>query len=100
MTLIRRFVRRVLTFLDRDRRRTSLRARSRPTAISSRTISAGRAHPRRGAPRPRAFRGVEAAKDAQRDARSFAWLEDARRDVRYAVRACSPTIPGSLWPSS
>src|SRR6059036_2631663 len=34
----------------------------------------------------RAFGGVEQAKDRQRDARSFVWLDDARRDVLYAVR--------------
>jgi putative ABC transport system permease protein len=34
----------------------------------------------------RAFTGVEAAKDAQRDTRSFPWLEDARRDLRHAAR--------------
>jgi putative ABC transport system permease protein len=30
--------------------------------------------------------GVEQTKDRHRDARSFRWLEDARRDGRYAVR--------------
>ena len=34
----------------------------------------------------RAFGGVELSKDRQRDARSFVWLEDARRDVGYAAR--------------
>jgi putative ABC transport system permease protein len=34
----------------------------------------------------RAFAGVEQVKDAQRDARSFAWLDEARRDLRLAVR--------------
>jgi hypothetical protein len=34
----------------------------------------------------RAFGGVEQMKDRQRDARSFAWLDDARRDMQYAVR--------------
>jgi predicted permease len=34
----------------------------------------------------RAFGGVEQAKEQQRDARSFVWVEDARRDVGYAVR--------------
>jgi putative ABC transport system permease protein len=34
----------------------------------------------------RAFGGVEQAKDAQRDARSFVWLDEARRDLRLAVR--------------
>ena len=34
----------------------------------------------------RAFGGVEQAKELQRDARSFRWLNDARQDVRYALR--------------
>jgi hypothetical protein len=34
----------------------------------------------------RAFGGVEQAKELQRDTRSFAWLEDGRRDVGYALR--------------
>ena len=50
--------------------------------------------PRRGMTRDearlaarRAFGGVEQAKESHRDARSFAWLDDAWRDVRYALRA-------------
>jgi putative ABC transport system permease protein len=34
----------------------------------------------------RAFGGVEQMKDRQRDARSFVWLDDARRDLGHAVR--------------
>src|SRR5918996_4844073 len=34
----------------------------------------------------RAMGGVEQAKERQRDARSFGWIEDIRRDSRYAVR--------------
>ena len=34
----------------------------------------------------RAFGGIEQAKEQQRDARSFPWIEDARRDLAYAVR--------------
>ena len=34
----------------------------------------------------RAFGGVEQVKELQRDARSFVWLDDARRDVRYAAQ--------------
>jgi len=34
----------------------------------------------------RRFGGVEQAKDRHRDERSFVWLEDARRDLRHAVR--------------
>jgi predicted permease len=41
----------------------------------------------------RAFGGVEQAKEHQRDARSFRWLDDARRDLGYALRALRRT-PG------
>jgi predicted permease len=34
----------------------------------------------------RAFGGVERTKELHRDARSFPWLDDARRDLRHAVR--------------
>jgi putative ABC transport system permease protein len=34
----------------------------------------------------RAFGGVAQAKEQQRDARSFRWLDDARQDVQYAAR--------------
>ena len=34
----------------------------------------------------RAFHGVEQAKEMQRDARSFGWLDDAKRDVGYGLR--------------
>ena len=34
----------------------------------------------------RSFAGVEQTKELYRDARSFVWLEDARRDLRHAVR--------------
>ena len=35
----------------------------------------------------RAFGGVEQTKEAQRDARSFRWLDDLQRDARYALRS-------------
>jgi len=35
----------------------------------------------------RAFGGVEQAKESHRDARSFVWLDDVRRDLQYAARA-------------
>jgi putative ABC transport system permease protein len=41
----------------------------------------------------RAFHGIEQAKEMQRDARSFGWVEDARRDVLYAARTLRRT-PG------
>src|SRR4051812_49862027 len=41
----------------------------------------------------RAFGGIEQMKDRHRDARSFVWLDDARRDVQYAARSLRRT-PG------
>jgi putative ABC transport system permease protein len=41
----------------------------------------------------RAFGGVERAKEVQREARSFIWLEDLRRDIGYGVRTLTRT-PG------
>jgi predicted permease len=41
----------------------------------------------------RAFGGVEQMKDRHRDARSFSWIDDARRDVQYAARTLRKT-PG------
>jgi putative ABC transport system permease protein len=41
----------------------------------------------------RGFGGVAQAQEVHRDMRSFAWLEDARRDIRYALRALQRT-PG------
>ena len=35
----------------------------------------------------RAFGGVDQAKERQRDARSFRWLDDLQRDARYALRS-------------
>src|SRR5437868_5855390 len=41
----------------------------------------------------RAFGGLEQMKERHRDTRSFAWLDDARRDVQYAARSLRRT-PG------
>jgi len=41
----------------------------------------------------RSFGGVAQIQEVHRDVRSFAWLEDARRDIRYALRALQRT-PG------
>ena len=41
----------------------------------------------------RAFGGVALARDLHRDARSFAWLDDLRRDSQYAIRTLRRT-PG------
>jgi predicted permease len=41
----------------------------------------------------RAFGGVALAKDLHRDARSFVWIDDLRRDLQYAIRTLRRT-PG------
>src|SRR6478735_241950 len=41
----------------------------------------------------RRFGGVDQPKEQHRDARSFVWVEDLGRDIRYAVRALART-PG------
>jgi predicted permease len=41
----------------------------------------------------RSFGGVPQVQEVHRDMRSFAWLEDARRDIRYAFRVLQRT-PG------
>ena len=60
---------------------------------------------RRGLPADEARRrarmalgGVEQAKELHRDARSFVWLDDARRDVGYAVRMLrrSPIVAATV----
>ena len=79
----------------RGPRRTRARQRSRraPEAARAGVFSprppAGRSTPRR----PRAFGNVESAKEQQRDARSFTWMEDVRRDIAYGIRALART-PG------
>jgi len=39
----------------------------------------------------RTFGGIEQTKELYRDARSFVWLDDARRDLRHAVRTLRRT---------
>ena len=39
----------------------------------------------------RGFGGIEQVKELQRDARSFRWIEDLRRDLAYGVRTLSKT---------
>jgi hypothetical protein len=41
----------------------------------------------------RKFGGLDQTKEAQRDARSFVWLEDLRRDIRHTARMLART-PG------
>jgi putative ABC transport system permease protein len=46
----------------------------------------------------REFGGLDQTKEVQRDARSFVWLEDLRRDIRYTARILVRT-PGFTIPA-
>ena len=46
----------------------------------------------------RKFGGLDQTKEVQRDARSFVWLEDLRRDIRYTARILART-PGFTIPA-
>jgi putative ABC transport system permease protein len=88
MMSFRRFVRRILAFLRPGAAEDELAREiaSHRDLFEEDLRRRGLTHDDARAAASRGFVGVEAAKDAQRDARSFAWLEDMRRDVRYAVR--------------
>ena len=87
MSQLKRFVRRLVNVLRRSRaddqlsRELDAHLRLIQDDFERRGMSPDEA--RRAA--RRAFGGVEQAKEQQRDARSFVWVEDARRDLAYAV---------------
>ncbi|HTV03654.1 MAG TPA: permease prefix domain 1-containing protein, partial [Luteitalea sp.] len=88
MSASRRLLRRVITVFRPDRAEAALTREVDAHLLlleddlRERGLSADEA---RQAAR-RAFGGVEQAKALQRDARSFRWLDDAKRDVRGACR--------------
>jgi putative ABC transport system permease protein len=95
MAALRRFVRRLRNFLQPAAAEVELtrEVSSHLDLIEDDFCSRGvPAEAARLAAR-RAFGGVEQTKERQRDERSFRWLEDLRRDVRYAVRGLLKT-PG------
>ena len=88
MSSARRFVLRLARFFRRERAEHEL-ARE----IDAHLTLLEQEYARRGLPPDearraarRAFGNVESTKDQQRDARSFAWLADLRRDVGYGAR--------------
>lgn len=86
---MRRFFKRVVAFLEVSRAEEELNRELDSHLIlledefRARGMSDGEA---RSAAR-RAFGGVEEVKERHREARSFQWLNDARRDLRYAIRS-------------
>ncbi len=89
MATLRRLARRLLSFA-----RPSAADRALDRELSAHIDLLADEYVRRGASADearaaarRAFGSLELVKDHQRDARSFLWMDDARRDGRYAVRA-------------
>ena len=92
-TPLRRFFQRLLVFL-----RPSRAERDLAREVDAHLALIEDEHRRRGLSADearvaarRAFGGVEQAKEHQRDARLFIWLEQLRQDVRHAVRGLART---------
>jgi hypothetical protein len=95
MSSVRRFVRRLGQFIGAGRGERDL-----AKEVDAHLSLLEQEYSRRGLPPDearraarRAFGNVESAKEQQRDARSFTWMEDLRRDIAYGSRALART-PG------
>ncbi len=95
MSALRRFVLRLWTFVRSERAEGQL-----DRELGAHVAMLEDEFERRGMTRQeaalaatRALGGVDRVRDRHRDARSFAWLEDARRDLQHAARTLART-PG------
>jgi predicted permease len=88
MSALRRFLLRLHNFLRPGRTEPDLarEVASHLTLLEDEFIRRGMTSEEARLAAKRAFGGVEQTKELHRDARSFVWLEDARRDLRHAVR--------------
>ena len=89
MPAIRRFLLRILTLFRTDRAEADLAREidAHLALLEDRFARDGMTPSDARAAALRAFGGVDQAKERQRDARAFRWIDDARRDVGYAVRS-------------
>jgi putative ABC transport system permease protein len=88
MTTIRRFVLRLLAFfrIDAAEAELSREIRSHLQLLEDEHVAKGMSRDDARLAARRAFRGVEQAKERQRDARGFRWLEDSRLDLKLGAR--------------
>jgi predicted permease len=88
MTMIRRFVLRLLSFLRHDVAEAELsrEIRSHLQFLEDEHVAKGMSREDARLAARRAFGGVEQAKERQRDVRSFRWLEDSRIDLKLGAR--------------
>ena len=96
MSVLRRLVLRLVNVFrpGRAERQLSREVASHLALLEERFRAQGLTPEEARAAARRAFGGVEQAKDLQREARSFLWLEDLRRDLGYGTRtlARAPTF--------
>jgi len=85
---MRRFINRLLTFFRSDRADEEMTREMDAHLAMLEDSHVGRGLTRQDAhlAARRAMGSVALTKDLHRDARSFAWLDDARQDVRFATR--------------
>ncbi len=88
MTTIRRFVLRLLSFFRHDAAEAELsrEIRSHLQLLEDEHVAKGMSRDEARLAARRAFGGVEQAKERQRDARGFRWLEDSRTDLKLGAR--------------
>jgi predicted permease len=95
MSALRRLVLRLVNFIlpGRGERQLDREIHAHLTMLEERFQRGGLSREEASRAARRALGGAHRAKELHRDARSFVWLEDARRDVRYAIRTLART-PG------
>jgi predicted permease len=95
MERIRQFVARIATLLSGDRAECELTREiaSHLQHLEDRFLAQGMSLDEARLAARRAFGGVDQAKERQRDARSFRWIDEVWRDAGYAFRSLSRT-PG------
>ena len=88
MAPLRRFFARLVAFLSpaRAERELSRELSAHLVILEDDYRRRGMSEEQASAAARRALGGLDAAKEIHRDHRSFAWLEDLRRDVPYALR--------------
>jgi predicted permease len=88
MTIIRRFVLRLLSFFRHDAAEAELsrEIRSHLQLLEDEHVAKGMSRDDARLAARRAFGGVEQARERQRDARGFRWLEDSRIDLKLGAR--------------
>lgn len=89
MSSLRQFLQRVVTAFRHERAEDELarEIRSHLALLEKKFLRDGLSPEEARLAAQRAFGGIEQTKELQRDARSFRWIDDTRRDTGYALRS-------------